>query len=70
MATTLIASYYRGDSEVGSTKSDIDGYQLGAVYSLSKRTKLYALYGNAESDTNSLNNSETTNFALGVRHDF
>ncbi|MCB1938074.1 MAG: porin [Rhodocyclaceae bacterium] len=70
MATTLVASYYRGDSEDGATKADIDGYQLGAIYSLSKRTKLYALYGNAEVDVDSMNNAETTNFALGVRHDF
>ena len=75
MATTLIASYYDGSAEetaaAGGAEADIKGYQLGAVYSLSKRTKLYALYGNKEADVQkSVESSETTNFALGVRHDF
>ncbi|MCB1961466.1 MAG: porin, partial [Rhodocyclaceae bacterium] len=66
----LVASYYDGEKEVGTTKTDVDGFQLGALYPLSKRTTLYALYGNKDEETNSANNSELTHFALGVRHDF
>jgi predicted porin len=58
----------------------INGYQLGANYVLSKRTNLYAIYGNA-SQSNAANSTATNatarttsynvnNYAVGVRHTF
>jgi predicted porin len=63
-----------------SASAKINGYQLGANYLLSKRTNLYAIYGNvAQSNAaNSTINPSTAgvtsynqnNYAVGVRHTF
>jgi predicted porin len=70
--TTLLAQY--GDGEQTSTanvKTDIKGYQLGALYSLSKRTTAYALYGDQETKAaNSAYKAKADGFAMGVRHSF
>jgi predicted porin len=60
--------------------ANINGYQLGTNYVLSKRTNLYAIYGNASQSTaaNSTVNPSTAlrtsyninNYAVGVRHTF
>jgi predicted porin len=60
--------------------ANINGYQLGTNYVLSKRTNLYAIYGNASQSTaaNSTFNPSTAlrtsyninNYAVGVRHTF
>ncbi|WP_108507661.1 porin [Polynucleobacter acidiphobus] len=58
----------------------INGYQLGSNYMLSKRTNLYAIFGNA-SQSNALNSTinpatarntsyNINNYAVGVRHTF
>jgi predicted porin len=63
--------------------ANINGYQLGTNYTLSKRTNLYAIFGNA-SQSNARNVQATTgnaatatntsyninNYAVGVRHTF
>jgi predicted porin len=61
-------------------KANINGYQLGTNYVLSKRTNLYAIYGNASQSTaaNSTVNTSTAlrtsyninNYAVGLRHTF
>jgi len=61
----------------GEPTANILGWQLGANYNLSKRTNLYAIYG--QSGTSNVSNSTATNvsqsynannYALGVRHTF
>jgi predicted porin len=60
--------------------ANINGYQLGSNYILSKRTNLYALFGNA-SQSNAANSTinpatarntsyNVNNYAVGVRHTF
>jgi predicted porin len=61
-------------------KANINGYQLGSNYILSKRTNLYAIFGNASQSVaaNSTVNPATAgktsynvnNYAVGVRHTF
>jgi predicted porin len=66
------------------SKGDGDGYQLAALYSMSKRTTLYAVYGSydltnkltiEDSDTAANRASgklttEGTNYGIGIRHTF
>ncbi len=70
--TTLLAQY--GDGEQTSTsnvKTDIKGYQVGALYSLSKRTTAYALYGDQETKAaDSAYKAKADGYAVGVRHAF
>jgi len=60
--------------------ANINGYQLGSNYILSKRTNLYAIFGNA-SQSNAANSTinpatarntsyNVNNYAVGVRHTF
>ena len=63
-----------------AASANINGYQLGTNYILSKRTNLYAIFGNASQSnarnvginpataTNSAYN--VNNYAVGVRHTF
>ena len=74
-ATSLIASYSDGDYAAGAPatrlKRDQGGFQVGALHALSKRTTLYALYG--EQDRQNTSNTYKTKdeaFAFGVRHSF
>ena len=47
------------------------GYQAGANYWLSKRTNLYAIYGqNQTSSTSTVAGVSASNYAAGVRHTF
>ncbi len=71
--TSLWASYVDGDRKVGSNKFDQKGYQLGASYSLSKRTNLYAIYGDQElKGTGSVSTVKLAEEAVaaGIRHTF
>jgi predicted porin len=56
-ATSLFAGYARNSD----TKTS--AYDLGAFYSLSKRTRLYGVYGNG-------NKAVTSKLAVGVDHNF
>ncbi len=86
--TTLWASTYDGDRK-GATDSavnlsssvisltnrpgDVKGYQVGARHDLSKRTALYAIYGQQEVKLVGAAAGakvEATGFAAGVRHSF
>jgi predicted porin len=55
-----------------SPTANIQGYQLGTNYILSKRTNLYAIYGaSGTSNASGTNNSfNATNYAIGARHTF
>jgi len=72
-ANAFTAMYGSGNGETtsGTAKVDRKGYQLGVVNSLSKRTNLYALYGNQEGEVVSTGISEKVSaFAVGIRHSF
>ena len=55
--------------------ANITGWQIGSNYILSKRTNLYAIYGQSGTSNVSVNNSNPTsyninNYAAGIRHTF
>lgn len=71
----LIASYYRVktdfDNLAPATDAKHDGYQLAALYPMSKRTMAYAAYGSTSTDhSNTARKSDTDQLAFGLRHDF
>jgi len=82
-ATTLFGSIYNGDinySTVGAGNragsAGVDGWQVGAVHALSKRTALYAIHGNQSTgnDGNTENSarvdSKNDATSIGIRHTF
>ncbi len=51
--------------------ANIFGYQLGSNYWMSKRTNLYAIYGqNGTSSTGSTGSANASQYSLGIRHTF
>jgi predicted porin len=69
----LMAQYGEGDSKpaAGTAKTDLEGFQLGAVYNLSKRTAVYGLYGEHETQVvGAATKLKADSFAVGVRHSF
>jgi len=53
--------------------ANVNGYQLGSIYNLSKRSSLYAIYGNQAIKGKSAQSNyktESTGMAIGVRHSF
>lgn len=75
-AAAVMAGYSHSSSSstaAGATDLDGRGYTLAGIYSLSKRTTLYAGYFNTSVETGTLNAITTTKgstFATGVRHTF
>jgi predicted porin len=76
-AATVWASTGEGEYEAkgtltGRTRAiDLSAYQLGVSYALSKRTNLYAVYGEDEGKNKATGAKNTnTGLALGVRHTF
>jgi len=75
-ALRLAASYYMGaldtkTSEASATvKTDLTGYQAAALYSMSKRTNLYAVYGSAKSAPDGSAATTVVDYGIGVRHTF
>lgn len=62
------ASWGQVDPENGDKQ---DTWILGYQYNLSKRTRLWAEYGDSEATINQANGSESvSNLSLGIRHDF
>ncbi|NJS36810.1 MAG: porin [Brachymonas sp.] len=57
-----------------ASRAKASGYQIGALYSLSKRTTAYAALGNSKTTDTSVGNvggfRKTNDFNLGIRHDF
>jgi predicted porin len=73
--TTVFASMYDGDIKTGAnlaTKDNVKGYQLGAIYSLSKRTAAYVISGEQQLDGTAANtySMKVKNTTAGVRHSF
>jgi len=72
------ASYGMGKRSVWSTagvltrERDFSGFQLGGTYSLSKRTALYGIYGQAtqKADTIGQTDFKDQQYAVGARHTF
>jgi len=68
------ASYGQGKLQgaAGTQDSKFDGMQLGGLYNLSKRTNLYAIYGQAGQDavTGQASKYKDQQYALGLRHSF
>ena len=55
----------------GQPTANFNGWQLGSNYWLSKRTNLYAIYGNVNQTTAVGNTSQNAQqYAVGVRHTF
>jgi predicted porin len=58
----------------GSPTANFNGYQLGSNYWLSKRTNLYAIYGQEQTSNTNIASSNAnyglSNYAVGVRHTF
>jgi len=61
---------YKG--AVGDATANFTGWQLGSNYLLSKRTNLYAIYGqtNTSSTSNTVGSAASNQYAVGVRHTF
>mgnify|MGYP001249742179 CR=1 FL=1 len=82
---TLGASYTDRDEYTSGADNGAKQYAVGATYSLSKRTELYALYTEVKNDTNGTNNigaatgiatvstvagGDASGFSLGMNHSF
>jgi len=68
-----------GTAGAGSNAANFAGFQLGSNYWLSKRTNLYAIYGQQMQNNQTFNSTagrqnptsfNTNNYAVGVRHTF
>jgi predicted porin len=83
--TQLFATYSTGETKVARAAGvapalDMDGYVVGARYSLSKRTTAYAIYGESDVDASGattattsgakLTGTKTKQMALGINHAF
>jgi len=71
----LLLAYSSGTDDSSVQKTDKSGFQVGAVYNLSKRTNVYAVYGTGKADSTTLGNttnskSVASGTAIGVRHTF
>jgi predicted porin len=69
----LRAGYGMGEYQVGGASAfnaDIDGYQLGANYALSKRTTVYAIYGEQTQQRSADADLKDKEYSVGVRHSF
>jgi len=69
-------SYVYNTTATGSNAANFGGFQLGTNYWLSKRTNLYAIYGQQRTSNQSWTQGgnptsyNSNNYALGLRHTF
>jgi GBP family porin len=70
--TQLFATYSTGETQASATAAalDIDGYVVGARYSLSKRTTAYAIYGATDTNTTTTAVTKAKQYAFGLNHAF
>ncbi len=78
--TTLAAQYGEGEGEganATTARRDRKGYQVAAIYDLSKRTNVYAAYGQLETtyvdaatDGVAGTKEKASQYAIGLRHSF
>jgi predicted porin len=75
-AWRFAASYYMGardakaNEAAATIKTNLTGYQAAALYNLSKRTNLYAVYGSAKSAIDNSSTTTVNDYGVGVRHTF
>jgi predicted porin len=79
-ASAGLGRYKAGSSIANSTAAiptaNFSGFQLGTNYWLSKRTNLYAMYGQTKTDNGSASvggattSGDANNYAVGMRHTF
>ncbi|MBT8635962.1 porin [Polynucleobacter paneuropaeus] len=68
--------FVAGSSSIGSNAANFGAFQLGSNYWLSKRTNLYAIYGQQHTSNQSYTSGANpvsyneNNYAVGVRHTF
>jgi predicted porin len=55
---------------IAAATANFNGWQLGTNYILSKRTNLYAIYGQEQTSTTTIGSYGLSNYAVGVRHTF
>jgi predicted porin len=55
---------------VNNPTANITGYQVGSNYWMSKRTNLYAIYGQTGTSATSAGSANINNYGVGVRHTF
>jgi len=71
-------SFVNGTTGAGSNAANFSGFQLGSNYWLSKRTNLYAIYGQQQTQNQTYRAAtysnptsfNSNNYAVGVRHTF
>jgi len=70
--TQLFATYSTGETKASASAAamDIDGYVVGARYSLSKRTTAYAVYGTRDTNTTATAVDKDKQYAVGLNHAF
>jgi len=70
--TQLFATYSTGETKASASAAamDIDGYVVGARYSLSKRTTAYAVYGTRDTNTTATAVDKDKQYAVGLNHSF
>jgi predicted porin len=71
--TVLRAGYGFGELRQGAASNfnaDITGMQVGAYYSLSKRTTVYGIYGDETREITATTEAKTKEYSVGVRHTF
>jgi predicted porin len=66
------AGYANSKTKIaGNTTAKASGFALGATYSLSKRTRIYAgLRDFTVKNGSDVKTKDNTLYAMGVRHDF
>jgi len=72
-AVTLAALYTKEDqsSQAGTATKDLKGYQIGAIYNLSKRSQLYVWRGHdKDSLAASTAQADRTRTVVGMQHSF
>ncbi|HEX5783431.1 MAG TPA: porin, partial [Burkholderiaceae bacterium] len=71
-AFKVSAGYANSKTKVsGATSAKADGFALGATYSLSKRTTVYAGYRTFKIKNGAgVKTADNQLYAVGVRHDF
>jgi predicted porin len=74
--TTAVNTFVGQQATIGTNSANFGGFQLGTNYWLSKRTNLYAIYGQQRTSNQNytLNTNPTaynmSDYAVGVRHTF
>jgi predicted porin len=55
---------------INAATANFNGWQLGSNYILSKRTNLYAIYGQEQTSSTTVGSYGLSNYGVGIRHTF